>query len=408
MDLLRKLWNKLRRPRVYVPIALGVATGVLFRYVRSIPVEVKLSAFIAALNASRVSEVIDYGDRLHFRTSGEPWARINVEMLDKTQIMSKTLEQGGDYSIRSSSRLNWSIVAQLGSVAAMLAIVVWQNSRDKPTKRILEHKTDVTFASIAGNHEAKQSLQEIINFLKFPDRFRNVGASLPKGVLLYGPSGTGKTMLAKATAGEAGVNFIQASGSEFIEVFVGVGARRVRDLFEQARKEAPCIVFIDEIDSLALRRGFVSDRSSVEHHSTINQLLTEMDGFNPSQNIVVLAATNKPDLIDDAILRPGRFDRKIVVTLPDEATRLHILELSLTPRKNSVSAELLRHIASTGHDLTGADLACIVNEASFTSIRANHDCIEEGDLHEAFTHFMESRVNFKVGCVAGAHHQLRR
>jgi ATP-dependent metalloprotease FtsH len=409
MDLLRKLWNKLRRPRVYVPIALGVATGVLFRYVRSIPVEVKLSAFIAALNASRVSEVIDYGDRLHFRTPGEPWARINVEMLDKSQIMSKTLEQGGDYSIRSSGRLNWAIVAQLGSVAAMLAIVVWQNSRDKPTKRILEHKTDVTFANIAGNHEAKQSLQEIINFLKFPDRFRDVGASLPKGVLLYGPSGTGKTMLAKATAGEAGVNFIQASGSEFIEMFVGVGARRVRDLFEQARKEAPCIVFIDEIDSLALRRGFVSDRSSVEHHSTINQLLTEMDGFNPSQNIVVLAATNKPDLIDDAILRPGRFDRKIVVTLPDEATRLHILELSLTPRKNSVSEELLRHIASTGHELTGADLACIVNEASFTSIRANHNCIEEADLQEAFTHFMESKMNFKVGCVAGAlSQQLRR
>lgn len=402
MDLLKRLWNRIRRPRVYVPLALGVATGVLFRYIRSIPAEVKLSAFIAALNANRIREVVDYGDSIHFRAASEPWARINVEMLDKTQIMAKTIEQGCDYSIKSTSRMNWSVMAQLGSVAAMVGLVVWQNSRDKPTKRVLEHKTKVTFADVAGNNEAKQSLQEIINYLKAPERFRNVGASLPKGVLLYGPSGTGKTMLAKATAGEANVNFIQASGSEFIEMFVGVGARRVRDLFEQARAEAPCIVFIDEIDSLALRRGFVNDRSSVEHHSTINQLLTEMDGFNPSQNIIVLAATNKPELIDDAILRPGRFDRKVVVSLPDEPTRLNILELNLRARMNTVSQDLLLEIASCGQDLTGADLACIVNEASFNSIRANHDMIEEGDLRTAFLSFMESRQNFKVGCVVGA------
>eukprot|EP00359_Climacostomum_virens_P005230 CAMPEP_0204901220 /NCGR_PEP_ID=MMETSP1397-20131031/2953_1 /ASSEMBLY_ACC=CAM_ASM_000891 /TAXON_ID=49980 /ORGANISM="Climacostomum Climacostomum virens, Strain Stock W-24" /LENGTH=407 /DNA_ID=CAMNT_0052069541 /DNA_START=181 /DNA_END=1404 /DNA_ORIENTATION=+ len=402
MDFLKRLWNRLRRPRIYVPLALGVATGVLFRYVKSIPAEVKLSAFIAALNANRIREVVDYGDSLHFRTANEPWARINVEALNKTEIMSKTIDQGCDYSIRSSSRLNWAVLAQLGSVATMLGLVMWQNSRDKPTKRVTEHKTKVTFADIAGNHDAKQSLEEIINYLKAPERFLNVGASLPRGVLLYGPSGTGKTMLAKATAGEANVNFIQASGSEFIEMFVGVGARRVRDLFDQARKEAPCIVFIDEIDSLALRRGFVNDRSSVEHHSTINQLLTEMDGFKPSENIIVLAATNKPELIDDAILRPGRFDRKIVVSIPDEATRLHILELNLRSRKNTIPQTLISSIAQNSTDLTGADLACIVNEASFNSIRNNHDSIEESDLLSSYKNFMESKQAFKVGCVTAS------
>lgn len=273
-------------------------------------------------------------------------------------------------------------------------MVVYKLTQDSPPKKALEHQTNITFKDIAGNQEAKESLKEIIQFLKNPERFIKVGATLPRGVLLYGPSGTGKTMLAKAVATEAGVNFIQTTGSEFIEMFVGVGAKRVRDIFKQARENSPCILFIDEVDSLAARRGVASDRSNMEQHNTVNQLLTEMDGFNPTEKIVVLAATNNHTMLDEAILRPGRFDRKIGVNLPEYETRVEILKLNLNNREHVISQGFLEQIAKNTIDCNGAELASIVNEASFFCVRDDRECITENDMLGAFQKMNEGKLRF--------------
>ena len=235
-------------------------------------------------------------------------------------------------------------------------------------RRYDEEKLKITFKDVAGADEAKQELEEVVEFLKHPQKYNDLGAKIPKGVLLYGPPGTGKTLLAKAVAGEAGVPFFSISGSDFVEMFVGVGASRVRDLFDQAKKSAPCIVFIDEIDAVGRQRGAGLGGGHDEREQTLNQLLVEMDGFSANEGIIMIAATNRPDILDPALLRPGRFDRQIVVDRPDIKGRTEILKVHVKgkPIGQDVNLDV---IAQRTPGFTGADLSNLVNEAALLTAR---------------------------------------
>ncbi|MBR4944246.1 MAG: ATP-dependent zinc metalloprotease FtsH, partial [Peptococcaceae bacterium] len=244
---------------------------------------------------------------------------------------------------------------------------VMQFSKSK-AKVVIDEKNKVTFKDVAGADEVKEELEEIVEFLKAPKKFNDIGAKIPKGVLLYGPPGTGKTLLARAVAGEAGVAFFSISGSDFVEMFVGVGASRVRDLFDQAKKNAPCIIFIDEIDAVGRQRGAGVGGGHDEREQTLNQLLVEMDGFNSNEGIIILAATNRPDILDPALLRPGRFDRQVTVDRPDVKGREEILKVHV--RKTPLASDVdLAVIAKQTAGFTGADLANLVNEAALLAAR---------------------------------------
>ena len=249
-------------------------------------------------------------------------------------------------------------------------------------RRYDEDKIKVTFKDVAGAAEAKQELQEVVEFLKEPQKYNELGAKIPKGVLLYGPPGTGKTLLAKAVAGEAGVPFFSISGSDFVEMFVGVGASRVRDLFEQAKKSAPCIVFIDEIDAVGRQRGAGLGGGHDEREQTLNQLLVEMDGFGANEGIIMIAATNRPDILDPALLRPGRFDRQIVVDRPDIKGRTEILKVHVKGKPIADDVEL-EIIAQRTPGFTGADLSNLVNEAALMAARKNKKKINMPEMEEA-------------------------
>lgn len=249
-------------------------------------------------------------------------------------------------------------------------------------KMMDEGKVKVTFKDVAGAEEAKQELAEVVDFLKEPSKFNAIGAKIPKGVLLYGPPGTGKTLLAKAVAGEAGVPFFSISGSDFVEMFVGVGASRVRDLFAQAKKNAPCIIFIDEIDAVGRQRGAGLGGGHDEREQTLNQLLVEMDGFGANEGIITVAATNRPDILDPALLRPGRFDRQVTVGAPDLRGREAILKVHAQNKPMAGDVDL-SIIAKKTPGFTGADLANILNEAALLAARQNKTVIEMADLEEA-------------------------
>ena len=246
----------------------------------------------------------------------------------------------------------------------------------------MEPQTQITFGDVAGIEQAKLELSEVVDFLKNADRFTAVGAKIPKGVLLVGPPGTGKTLLAKAVAGEAGVPFFSISGSEFVEMFVGVGASRVRDLFEQAKANAPCIVFIDEIDAVGRQRGAGLGGGNDEREQTLNQLLTEMDGFEGNTGIIIIAATNRPDVLDAALLRPGRFDRQVVVDRPDYAGRLEILNVHARGKTFSKDVDLQK-IARRTPGFTGADLSNLLNEAAILAARRNLTEISMDEVNDA-------------------------
>lgn len=249
-------------------------------------------------------------------------------------------------------------------------------------RRYDEDNIKITFKDVAGADEAKQELEEVVEFLKHPKKYNDLGAKIPKGVLLYGPPGTGKTLLAKAVAGEAGVPFFSISGSDFVEMFVGVGASRVRDLFEQAKKSAPCIVFIDEIDAVGRQRGAGLGGGHDEREQTLNQLLVEMDGFGANEGIILIAATNRPDILDPALLRPGRFDRQIVVDRPDIKGRQEILKVHIKGKPISPEVEL-GVIARRTPGFTGADLSNLVNEAALMAARKNKNKIDMPEMEEA-------------------------
>jgi cell division protease FtsH len=249
-------------------------------------------------------------------------------------------------------------------------------------RMFLGNKTVVTFADVAGVDEAKTDLQEIVEFLKYPEKFNSLGARIPRGVLLVGPPGTGKTLLARAVAGEAGVPFFSISGSEFVEMFVGVGASRVRDLFDQAKRNSPCIVFVDEIDAVGRQRGAGLGGSHDEREQTLNQILVEMDGFDTNTNVIVVAATNRPDVLDPALLRPGRFDRQVILDRPDLRGRMAILKVHTKgkPLDKAVDPEKL---ARQSPGFSGADLANLVNEAAILAARRNRKSIGQAEFYEA-------------------------
>ena len=249
-------------------------------------------------------------------------------------------------------------------------------------RRYDEEKLKITFKDVAGAEEAKQELEEVVEFLKHPQKYNDLGAKIPKGVLLYGPPGTGKTLLAKAVAGEAGVPFFSISGSDFVEMFVGVGASRVRDLFDQAKKSAPCILFIDEIDAVGRQRGAGLGGGHDEREQTLNQLLVEMDGFSANEGIIMIAATNRPDILDPALLRPGRFDRQIVVDRPDIKGRTEILKVHVKgkPMGPDVNLDV---IAQRTPGFTGADLSNLVNEAALLTARKDKKAINMPEMEEA-------------------------
>ena len=247
----------------------------------------------------------------------------------------------------------------------------------------MSRDSKVNFSNVAGLVEEKEELEEVVDFLKNPQKYTSVGARIPKGLLLVGPPGTGKTLLAKAVAGEAGVPFFSISGSDFVEMFVGVGASRVRDLFEEAKKNSPCIVFIDEIDAVARRRGTGMGGGHDEREQTLNQLLVEMDGFGVNEGIIVMAATNRVDILDPAILRPGRFDRKVAVGRPDVKGREEILKVHSKEKPLSEDVDLHR-VAQTTSGFTGADLENLMNEAAIISARDNRRFIRQADIDKAF------------------------
>jgi cell division protease FtsH len=249
-------------------------------------------------------------------------------------------------------------------------------------RMFLGNKTVVTFHDVAGVDEAKQELTEVVEFLKYPEKFNSLGARIPRGVLLVGPPGTGKTLLARAVAGEAGVPFFSISGSEFVEMFVGVGASRVRDLFEQAKRNSPCIVFVDEIDAVGRQRGAGLGGSHDEREQTLNQILVEMDGFDTNTNVIVVAATNRPDVLDPALLRPGRFDRQVVLDRPDIKGRREILNVHIKGKPLDKTVDL-DELARRSPGFSGADIANLVNEAAILAARRNKKSVTMGEFSEA-------------------------
>ena len=277
-------------------------------------------------------------------------------------------------------------------------------------KIYVEKKTGVTFADVAGVDEAKAELREVVDFLKEPKKYGRLGARIPKGVLLVGPPGTGKTLLARAVAGEAGVAFFSISGSEFVEMFVGVGAARVRDLFEQARQKAPAIIFIDELDALGRARGAGGYGGHDEKEQTLNQLLVELDGFDPSTGLVLLAATNRPEILDPALLRAGRFDRQVLVDRPDKAGRIQIL--TVHAKKITLDKDVtLEQVAALTPGFTGADLANLINEAALLATRRGAEAVSMRDFNEAVERLIaglekRNRVLNPVERRVVAHHEL--
>ena len=308
-------------------------------------------------------------------------------------------EKGVDYVTRDVPRVNYWISLALPvimMVGTVLVLVFMMNMRAAgggganakmmnfgKSRARMTHTSNINFKNVAVLMEEKEDLEEMVDFLRNPQKYTSVGARIPKGVILVGPPGTGKTLLAKAVAGEAGVPFFSISGSDFVEMFVGVGASRVRDLFEDAKKNAPCIVFIDEIDAVARRRGSGMGGGHDEREQTLNQLLVEMDGFGVNEGIIVMAATNRVDILDPAILRPGRFDRKVMVGRPDVKGRQEILQVHSKSKPLGEDVDLLR-VAKTTSGFTGADLENLLNEAAILAAKENRSFIRQSDIDRSF------------------------
>ena len=363
--------------------------------------EVAYSKFIQMVDSKEVGSVEVYSDKIYFEPKVSDTATENVvyyvvrltdyELVDrlaKSGVEFKAIDEGGNVIFREI--LSWVIM--IG--AFYLVMMLFMRSMSKSGGGIMgvgksgakmygmEKETGITFADVAGEEEAKESLTEMVDFLREPKRYLEIGAKLPRGALLVGPPGTGKTLLAKAVAGEAGVPFFSMSGSEFVEMYVGVGASRVRDLFKQATMKAPCIIFIDEIDAIGRSRDTRHMGGDSEREQTLNQLLSEMDGFDTEKGIIVLAATNRPEVLDKALLRPGRFDRRVIVEKPDLKGREDILKVHSKNVKLDETVDL-HELAFATSGSAGADLANIINEAALMAVRKGRKLVSQNDLLES-------------------------
>jgi cell division protease FtsH len=361
--------------------------------------QIPLTQVVSSANKGEYSKIVVNGNQLDITKKGDKVAKLK-SFSDPNASLK---EQGVDYSkvdveykAAGGGSPLWTVL--LGSVLPIVFIggflyFMMRSAQGqgnqalsfgKSRARLYGNEKDkLSFADVAGQAEAKQDLEEVVEFLKFPKKFQGVGARIPKGVLLVGPPGTGKTMLSRAVAGEANVPFFSISGSEFVEMFVGVGASRVRDLFAKAKKNAPCIIFIDEIDAVGRRRGSGMGGGHDEREQTLNQILVEMDGFEQGQNVIVLAATNRADVLDPALLRPGRFDRRVNISLPDRKDREAILKVHFAKKPLSKGVNLDALAAKTA-GTSGADLANIANESAIIAARNNHSQISQADVTEAF------------------------
>jgi cell division protease FtsH len=383
-------------------VALLILFGLIIFAAYSQPATLKtipLSEAVSQANSGDYQKIEADGNQLTITKKGEDHATLksytdpNSSLRDegfnasKVEISFKQQSSGG--SLWENVALSIiPVIIISGVLFIMLRSAQGQGNQamsfGKSRARLYGNEKDkVVFNDIAGSAEAKQDLQEVVEFLKYPKKFANVGARIPKGVLLVGPPGTGKTMLARAVAGEANVPFFSISGSEFVEMFVGVGASRVRDLFAKAKKNAPCIIFVDEIDAVGRRRGSGMGGGHDEREQTLNQILVEMDGFEQGQNVIVLAATNRADVLDPALLRPGRFDRRVDIGLPDRKDREAILKVHFKKKPTGKSVDL-DALAAKSAGSSGADLANIANEADIIAARLNHKEISNDDVTAAF------------------------
>ncbi|MCX7793298.1 MAG: ATP-dependent zinc metalloprotease FtsH [Thermodesulfovibrionales bacterium] len=356
--------------------------------------EISFSDFLARVQESQVEEVVIKGNNISGKL--KDGSKFKTYSPDYPDLVKELQARSVKIIAKPPEQTPWYVNAFYAFGPILLLIMVWiffmrqmqvggnrAMSFGKARVRLISDKSvKVTFNDVAGIDEAKHEVQEIIDFLKDPQKFSKLGGKIPKGVLLVGPPGTGKTLLAKAIAGEAGVPFFSISGSDFVEMFVGVGASRVRDLFDQAKKNAPCLVFIDEIDAVGRHRGAGLGGGHDEREQTLNQLLVEMDGFEPNEGVIIIAATNRPDVLDPALLRPGRFDRQIVVPQPDVKGRLEILKVHTRniPLAPDVNLEI---IARGTPGFSGADLANLVNEAALLAARKSKAAVDMEDFEAA-------------------------
>ncbi len=398
----------MRNSFVYMVILVGVIAIVVlfFRPSSDSTEDVPLSEVIADARSGQIAKIVVKGNSLEITESGQQDATLKSRKEDGSSIFellaaAGVAEGAVDIEIKDEGGpgdwlgllLNFlPLLIFIGLIFFLLRQAQGSNSQamsfgKSKARMFTANKPSVTFMDVAGVDEAKEELEEVVEFLKYPEKFVALGARIPRGVLLVGPPGTGKTLLARAVAGEAGVPFFSISGSEFVEMFVGVGASRVRDLFEQAKRNAPCIVFIDEIDAVGRQRGAGLGGSHDEREQTLNQILVEMDGFDTNTNVIVVAATNRPDILDPALLRPGRFDRQVVIDAPDVKGRVAILEVH-SKGKPLDKEVALDNLARRTPGFSGADLANLVNEAAILAARVNRKRVTMHEFEEAIDRVM--------------------